>query len=110
MNSKDLIKFFEVLMNEKTSVIVKKNHDYANNTNCFSNFEFVAKSLNIKVELVFLVLILIKIARIEELINSNKTTSNESLSDSLLDLSNYVDLLNLYISQTEYQKKEYEYC
>lgn len=76
---------------EATQVIESKAHDYADDSNVFSNFEFVDEVLGGK-GLSFLALIATKVARIQQLTLAAKRPMNESLYDSLLDLGNYAFL------------------
>lgn len=68
-----------------------KSHDYADDSNPFSNFEFaaqVAKGFNDEVDKVFATLIGVKLARLQQLLNG-KSPKNESIDDTFLDLANY---------------------
>jgi hypothetical protein len=74
----------------------RKQHDYAAEGNPFSNFEDAARVANVSVDEVFAVLIGTKLARINELVRSNKQPKNESLLDSYLDLAVYAALRAAY--------------
>lgn len=74
----------------------KKNHDYANDHNPFSNFEEAAAFAGCPVDMVFRVMIGIKIARLKELQASGKQPNNESLDDSQFDLVMYGGLQRAY--------------
>ena len=97
MNREKMIKELEVLYKSKLELIKKKNTDYARKNDCFSNFEISAIVSGMSVERVFLSIIGIKLARALELIMNCGIAENESLEDTLIDLSNYVDLLLLWI-------------
>jgi len=92
----ELIKKLKELYDKKMDIIQKKNHDYAKQSDVFSNFEYCAKVANIPVESVILVFIAVKIARLTELFNK-KEALNESIEDTLIDLSNYTDFLYVYL-------------
>lgn len=69
----------------------KKSHDYAQDSNVFSNFEYAAKvsePFKDPVDRVFATMIGIKLARLAELLNG-KTPKNESVEDTFLDGPNY---------------------
>jgi len=100
MTTKDLERIFKKLYEKKYSIIEKKNHDYAKNDDCFSNFKLASIISNIPVEKVFMSIIGIKIARILELLE-NKNPKNESLEDSLIDIGNYIDLLTIWVEYTK---------
>jgi len=100
MTIEDLEKKLKELYEKKYNIIEKKNHDYAKENDCFSNFKLASVISGISVEKVFMSIIGIKIARILELLN-NKNPKNESLEDSLIDIGNYIDLLTIWISNKE---------
>ena len=92
----------------------KKAHDYATDYDVLSNFKLMAnliKTLNLdmtKPHGVAMFFVLHKIARITNLWNKGVKPENESLIDSFLDLSNYVDLAKeCYI---DYMRKENGVC
>jgi hypothetical protein len=79
------------LIEKIKAVHESKSHDYAKDTNVFSNFEFAAKVAEIftdPVDKVFATLIGIKLARLAEL-RSGKKPKNEPLMDTLEDMTNY---------------------
>ncbi len=77
----------------------KKNHDYAQVNNPYSNFEEAAASAGVTVEQVFLTLIGVKLARLKELTTANKTPNNESIQDTRMDLAMYAALLASYFNE-----------
>lgn len=83
-------------MNE---VHIKKNNDYANDQNPFSNFEMSASLVSWftdPIDQVFVALIGTKLSRLSELLTSGKTPNNESVDDTFLDLTNYCGLWAAY--------------
>ena len=91
-------KFFEhytKLTEQKRDILKKKNHDYAKVKDMFSNFKLMARIANIPIEKVFMVFLAVKVVRLGEL-TSGKEPNNESIEDTLLDLSNYADLFNIF--------------
>lgn len=85
-------KTFDNLMDEIKELHSKKNHDYAADNNPYSNFEFsaqlVAQFTN-PVDQVFAGIIGIKIARLGQLLGQGKKPNNESVRDSMRDLTTY---------------------
>lgn len=73
----------------------KKNHDYAEDTNPYSNFEFAARFAGVPVHTVFDVLIGVKQARLLVL-RTGKTPNNESLWDTVRDRAVYASLQASY--------------
>jgi len=83
---------FEKCLKELKKTHEKKNADYADNKNPYSNFEYsarVAEPFTNPVDKSFATLIGTKLARISELTKPRRSPNNESLDDSFLDLANY---------------------
>ncbi len=98
MNSKDMMSELDRLLKTQYEVIERKNNDYAEDNDAFSNFKFAAEFADIPVTKAFQVLIGVKIARLKELLNG-KVPQNEAVEDTLLDLANYATLLILYLNE-----------
>ena len=84
---------------EKKNILKLKGEDYANE-DVLSNFKTAGANIGISAEQQCLSLIATKVARLGNLL-SGKTPNNESVSDSILDLSNYTDLLYCLVNETE---------
>lgn len=84
------------MLDEMRVLLERKNHDYASDSNPFSNFEHAAAVSGLTVEQVFLAIIGIKIARLIELVGSGKTPNNEAIQDTRVDLANYATLNAAY--------------
>lgn len=76
----------------------KKNEDYAETSNPYSNFEGAAKVAGTSVDKVFQVLLGIKMERLRQLVDTEKRPNNESIDDTILDLANYAALWHSYQS------------
>ena len=83
---------------EKKNVLKLKGEDYATETDVLQNFKSAGANIGISAELQCLSLIATKVARLGNLL-SGKTPNNESISDSILDLSNYTDLLYCLVNE-----------
>lgn len=69
-----------------------KSHDYAQDANPYSNFEYaalVAERFTDPIDRVFATMMGIKMARLAELTSAGKTPKNEALQDTRRDLANY---------------------
>lgn len=82
---------------QKKNVMKLKSEDYANE-DVLSNFKTAGANCSISPEQQCLSLIATKVARLGNLL-SGKTPNNESVSDSILDLSNYTDLLYCLVNE-----------
>lgn len=86
---------FDAHLETMRAIHDRKNADYAQDDNPYSNFETAAAIAGCSVDTVFAVLIGVKLARIREL-STGKAPNNESLADSRLDLSVYAALWASY--------------
>lgn len=85
---------FNRLLQQMAQLHAAKNHDYAKDSDPFSNFReaaLVADGFE-GLDAVFAVLIGVKLARLRELTRSGKTPNNESIADTRLDLAMYAAL------------------
>lgn len=87
---------FEATLRTMQELHNKKNQDYAEDGNPYSNFEFAATYAGVTVDQVFAVMMGIKQARLLVLTGSGKVPNNESIEDSLIDLANYAALRASY--------------
>lgn len=84
---------------QKINILLKKGNDYSN-TDRLSNFKLGGNICGMSGELSCLNLIATKVARLGVLLNSKLPPTNESVLDSVLDLSNYADLLACLIEDS----------
>jgi hypothetical protein len=87
---------FHALLSRMGETHDKKNHDYAEDGNPYSNFEFAAQFAGVSVQQVFDVMIGIKQARLLVLTQSGKEPNNESIEDTRLDQAVYATLKASY--------------
>lgn len=97
MNSERQLEIYKQVDEKILAVTKSKRYDYANE-DVLSNFKGVsgaAKSLDIDITTATgysLFMVLLKIARLSNLLNAEKTPNNESIEDSFLDGINYFKL------------------
>jgi hypothetical protein len=98
MNADKQIEIYRELDEKIMQVTTSKRNDYASDFDVLSNFKGVAeaaKALGIDItdsSQYALFMVILKIKRITNLINSKKTPNNESIEDSFLDGINYFKL------------------
>lgn len=97
MTKEKQIEFISKLNEKSLTILSSKGNDYANEDvlSNFKNVSLAAKALGIditKSEQYALFMVVLKIARITNLLNSSKTPSNESVADSFEDGINYFKL------------------
>ena len=92
-------------INDKGIELMKsKGHDYAG-VDVLKNFKQMHQMCVLleidmsKVEGIHMFYVLLKIQRLCNLLFSNKVAKNESIQDTLIDLRNYVDLLNCTLQE-----------
>jgi len=94
---------FNTLMDNIKDLHAAKNHDYADENNPYSNFEFAAKlveQFTDPVDQVFAAIIGIKIARLGQL-SSGKLPNFESRYDTQIDLPTYCGIWTAYITDRD---------
>lgn len=79
---------FDKLMDELKELHAAKSHDYAEDANPYSNFEFAARFAKVPLYKVYLVILGIKYARYHELMGG-KEPKNESILDTNKDATTY---------------------
>lgn len=84
---------FNDLLDKMKVIHDKKNADYANDTDPYSNFSFAANFAGVEKIQVYLTLLGVKAARLHELILNKKIAKNESINDTLLDFAVYAALM-----------------
>lgn len=85
---------FNAVLGEMADLHDRKNHDYAEDNNPYSNFEYAAAHAGVTVQQVFDVMLGIKQARLRQL--TVKDAINESIRDSMIDRAVYAALAVAY--------------
>lgn len=93
MNLNQLIELANEMHDKESATLIGKNYDYAN-TDALSNFKVVASNMGVNPEMVALTLINVKVTRLNNLIMESKQGKNESIEDTIMDMRNYLTLLN----------------
>ena len=95
MTRTQLIPFLKRLQKEELDLISTKNKDYGAEEDPFANFQWFG-------ELGFLVRMSDKLMRLKHILeNREMNVKDESVKDTLMDLSNYANLLIAYLSNQE---------
>lgn len=97
MSREEQIKIYQEIDERLLEISSSKAYDYATEDvlNNFKSVSAVAKELSLNVTdstNYALFMVMLKIARLTNLLNSGKTPSNESIDDSFLDGINYFKL------------------
>lgn len=104
MELNEQIEFFTNFTKTMADIMLKKGNDYSNEDR-LNNFKVAGAILGKTPEEVALVLIAVKVARLGQLIGTNKTPNNESIDDTLLDLANYDILLAMILDEKRVKKE-----
>jgi len=91
-------KYFNKFVEEMRTTLFKKGQDYSNEDR-LSNFKVAGAIVGLTPEMVALTISAVKIARLATLFNSKSAPQNESVNDSVLDLTNYGMLLSMIINE-----------
>jgi len=104
MNLEEQDEIFKVIIDEVKQTMFKKANDYAN-TDRLSNFKLAGSIIGLSAQQNCLSLIATKVARLGVLLQGAEP-NNESIEDSMLDLTCYSILLKMIQSEvTEKPKK-----
>ncbi len=104
MTQAQQLEIVESLNKKGIELMKSKGHDYAD-ADILKNFKQVHQMITLlgidtsKVEGVHLFYVILKIQRLCNLLFSGKEAKNESIQDTLIDLRNYVDLLNCTLQE-----------
>lgn len=104
MNQQEQLQFIEEINRNGIELLKSKGHDYAG-LDVLKNFKQMNEMINLleidtkQIEGIHMFYILLKIQRLSNLLFSNKKAKNESIQDTLIDLRNYVDLLNCTLKE-----------
>lgn len=98
MNKTKIEEQFESFGNKQFNILLAKGDDYANEDR-LSNFKVAGAISGLSAEIDCLVLIATKVARLGVLLNNKNDPKNESIRDSVLDLANYVFLLDCILEE-----------
>jgi len=98
MTRQEFLLFAEETFKDCFEIMKKKNHDYSQEGNPFSNFELQGFVAGVIPERTFLMALGTKMARLRELVGrEDKAKVDESLDDTIKDMINYAVLLAGYI-------------
>lgn len=107
MNQKEQLEIIEKINKQGINLLISKGSDYSQSGDILKNFKEVQQMCVLlgvdisKIEGVHMFYIILKIQRICNLMFSGKAAKNESIQDTLIDLRNYVDLLNCTIEENK---------
>jgi hypothetical protein len=99
---------FNSLLDQMKEIHDRKNSDYSEDSNPYSNFEFAAQYAQIPVYKVYLVLEAVKTARLHQL-HSGKVAKNESINDTYLDKATYSAIESSHLMVVDESKIEKEH-
>ena len=83
------------------STLLKKANDYASEQDCFSNFKMISQICKMPIEKAFMQFLAVKISRLSELVGEGKEAKNESVEDTLKDLTNYACLMAVFLKEVK---------
>ena len=96
MKPEEMIRETMKLYEECTQLMSRKNHDYSEETDAFSNFKKIEALGIASVETVIMTRIADKITRMTNLLTVEAAVKDETMTDSIMDCINYLALLKIY--------------
>ncbi len=99
MNRIQFFEFAKSFYEEAFKIMQNKNDDYSQEDNPYSNFELIAKMIGISTKKAIFSRMADKFARLRECLDKGTTVKDETLEDTLLDLTNYSVLLAGYLKK-----------
>lgn len=103
MTQEKQIDLLEQFHKDKMETLISKGKDYASKDDILSNFKNSGAIVGVSKERQILSLIATKVARLGNLLDNKDKPNNESIEDTVKDLSGYVDLM--YCALKENQKE-----
>jgi len=97
LTTKQFLKRLKELHNEALEITKNKNADYAGIDDPFKNFKIVEELGITSVEEGIMTRMCDKMSRISTLLKKKANVKDESIQDSLKDLSNYSLILSVYL-------------
>jgi len=88
---------FKKTLDEKYKLHKAKNNDYAGVKDPYKNFRLCETLGVCSIEQGILVRISDKLSRVTTLLKSDIKVKDEKITDTLLDMSNYIDILKCYL-------------
>lgn len=95
---KDFLYRLNELYTNNVQISARKNADYANENDPFQNFR-ASEMLGIPAEQAIIIRMCDKLVRVSNLISREAQVEDESILDTLSDLSNYSMILRMYLEQ-----------
>jgi hypothetical protein len=80
-------------------LIESKNHDYATDADCLSNFKRMAAYTGLTIYGVAMFFVYLKVDRMKNLFSQQKRPLNETVIDSIRDCRNYLFLLEMLLTE-----------
>lgn len=106
MTQEKQIDLLEQFHKDKMETLISKGKDYASKDDILSNFKNSGAIVGVSKERQILSLIATKVARLGNLLDNKDKPNNESIEDTVKDLSGYVDLM--YCALNESKKPLYD--
>lgn len=104
MNRESQMKEFDKFVERQRTLLFSKGSDYASSADVLSNFKLTGSILGQTAVESVTQLIATKVVRLGNLIANKAKPNNESIADTLIDLSNYAFLANCILQEMQEAK------
>ena len=106
ITTKQFLKRLKKLYDEALEVAKNKNADYSGVDDPFKNFKIVEQLGITSVEVGIMTRMSDKMSRIATLLNKKENVKEESINDTLLDLSVYANILRIWLEENKNGKRK----
>jgi len=107
MNRKIFLEKLEENQKKDLKILKRKNSDYADGENAFQNFSMVEDAGLMSTEQGIAVRMSDKMQRIFNLLDKEADVDDETIEDTLSDLRNYANILQVYLQKDNEDEKYY---
>jgi len=96
---KEFVEIFSNVSKALVEIAEAKNNDYSGNQFAFKNFEMIERITDWRVSTADWILVRItdKVCRVATLLGWCQKVEDEKITDTLRDLSNYANILSIYL-------------
>ena len=99
MNRDEFVQKLEANQEEDINIVKAKNQDYADGADPFQNFRMIEDAGLMTLEEGIAVRMSDKLQRVFNLLDEEAAVDDESIADTLSDLRNYANILQVYLEE-----------
>ena len=104
MTTQQLLDSLHKTYDEGVGIVYNKNRDYAKETDAFKNFRF-SELVEVSPARAILVRVSDKLARVSNLLDRPNAVVDEKITDTLIDMINYLAILKAFLEEENGKQK-----